>query len=81
MAIEPLATQARAPVSVLFVLLPDSLVLDWAGPAQLGRALHQFGMAGKPSQLQAARSAQLTVRAWMHARSLQVPRTCQSIKC
>lgn len=34
MAIEPLATQARAPVSVLFVLLPDSLVLDWAGPAQ-----------------------------------------------
>ena len=48
MAIEPLATQARAPVSVLFVLLPDSLVLDWAGPAQLRRAWHQLGIAGTP---------------------------------
>ena len=42
MAIETLATQARAPVSVLFVLLPDSLVLDWAGPAEALRIANQL---------------------------------------
>lgn len=42
MAIETLATQGGAPVSVLFVLLPDSLVLDWAGPAEALRITNQL---------------------------------------
>lgn len=54
MASEPLATllPARtmqpaqiaqtAPISVLFALLPDSLVLDWAGPAEALRIANQL---------------------------------------
>jgi len=32
---------ANAPIEVLFVLLPDSLVLDWAGPAEALRIANQ----------------------------------------
>ncbi|MBX3658780.1 MAG: helix-turn-helix domain-containing protein [Ramlibacter sp.] len=38
-----------APIHVLFVLLPDSLVLDWAGPAEaLRMANQQLEAAGQP---------------------------------
>ncbi len=42
MAIEALTTRGGAPISVLFVLLPDSLVLDWAGPAEALRIANQL---------------------------------------
>ncbi|MEB0041226.1 MULTISPECIES: hypothetical protein [unclassified Pseudomonas] len=36
-------------IEVLFVLLPDSVLLDWAGPAQAFRLANQsLGRMGKP---------------------------------
>ncbi len=37
----PSTTTAAAPVQVLFVVLPDTLVLDWAGPAEALRIANQ----------------------------------------
>lgn len=40
-----------APIHVLFVLLPDSLVLDWAGPAEVLRAANQqLQASGQPAR-------------------------------
>ena len=33
----PQAEAASAPIDVFFLLLPDSLILDWAGPAEARR--------------------------------------------
>jgi transcriptional regulator GlxA family with amidase domain len=42
---------ASAPIEVLFVLLPDSLALDWAGPAEALRIANQTLQAqGKPAR-------------------------------
>jgi len=40
---------SAAPIEVLFVLLPDSLALDWAGPAEALRIANQVLLAqGQP---------------------------------
>jgi transcriptional regulator GlxA family with amidase domain len=42
---------AGAPIEVLFVLLPDSLALDWAGPAEALRIANQVLLAqGQPAR-------------------------------
>jgi transcriptional regulator GlxA family with amidase domain len=41
---------APAPIEVLFVLLPDTLILDWAGPAEAFRIANQSLLRlGKPA--------------------------------
>lgn len=41
----------RAPIRVVFILLPDSLVLDWAGPAEALRIANQrLRAAGQPER-------------------------------
>jgi transcriptional regulator GlxA family with amidase domain len=39
--VQPEASNAAAPIEVLFALLPDSLALDWAGPAEALRMANQ----------------------------------------
>ena len=47
----PLADTTATPIEVLFVLLPDSLVLDWAGPAEALRIANQIRVAqGLPAR-------------------------------
>ncbi|HZF81956.1 MAG TPA: AraC family transcriptional regulator, partial [Burkholderiaceae bacterium] len=44
-------SDAILPVRVVFVLLPDSLVLDWAGPAEALRIANQLRVAaGQPER-------------------------------
>ena len=44
-------SDAMLPVRVVFVLLPDSLVLDWAGPAEALRIANQLLVAsGRPAR-------------------------------
>ncbi|MEZ5705780.1 MAG: helix-turn-helix domain-containing protein [Burkholderiaceae bacterium] len=44
-----MTTDPARPVQVHFVLLPDSLILDWAGPAEALRTTNQFLLeAGEP---------------------------------
>ena len=38
---EPATTRGPEPIQVLFVLLPDTLLLDWAGPAEAFRLANQ----------------------------------------
>ncbi|MBA4264351.1 MAG: AraC family transcriptional regulator [Comamonadaceae bacterium] len=43
-------TPGASPIEVLFVLLPDSLILDWAGPAEALRIANQcMQAAGRPA--------------------------------
>ena len=48
-------------IDVLFVLLPDSLILDWAGPAEALRIANQCLLA----QGQSPRFALRPVCAWL----------------
>ncbi len=44
------AAPATAAIEVLFVLLPDTLILDWAGPAEAFRIANQSLLRqGKPA--------------------------------
>jgi transcriptional regulator GlxA family with amidase domain len=46
-----MSTAPRPPIDVLFVLLPDSLALDWAGPAEALRMANQVLQAqGQPAR-------------------------------
>lgn len=48
---EPEALDAHTPIHVFFALLPDSLVLDWAGPAEALRIANQALRAqGRPER-------------------------------
>lgn len=47
----PLAPANATPIHVLFALLPDSLALDWAGPAEALRMANQVLLAqGQPAR-------------------------------
>ncbi len=46
-----MSTTPNAPIQVLFALLPDSLALDWAGPAEALRMANQVLLAlGQPAR-------------------------------
>jgi transcriptional regulator GlxA family with amidase domain len=46
----PPTSAAYKPIEVLFVLLPDTLILDWAGPAEAFRIANQsLARLGKPA--------------------------------
>jgi len=47
--VDPRVAPTTSPIEVLFVLMPDSLLLDWAGPAEALRLANQcLTSAGRP---------------------------------